>query len=53
MGGKVLLFPLVLALGLANICYALWLGSWKRADPFITIFGVLAVYLGAVGCRVY
>jgi hypothetical protein len=50
LSGQVLFLTFVLSLGLASLAYTVWLGERGRADPFYTIFGVLAVYLGALGC---
>ncbi len=50
---QVLFFAFIFALGLASLSYTIWTSDRRTADPFYTIFGVLAVYLGALGCLIF
>jgi hypothetical protein len=49
---QILFFAFIFALGLASLFYTIRRGKWGGADPFYTIFGVLAVYLGGLGCLI-
>jgi len=51
--GQILFFAFVFALGLASLIYTIWGSRRRPADPFYPIFGVLAVYLGALGCLIF
>jgi len=50
--GQIIFVAFVFALGLASLFYTIWLGNRGRAEPFYSVFGVLAVYLSAVYCFV-
>ncbi len=49
---QVLFFALIFTSGLVSLGYAIYLGGRGRADPYYVVFGVLAVYLGAIGSLV-